>query len=483
MTCHQLYKTPFLISHPSSIKVYHFKIWIMATEVTKYPSTLKVLMFPWLAYGHISPFLNLAKKLADRGFLIYFCSTPINIKSIIKKIPEKYCDSIELVELHLQELPELPPHYHTTNGLPPHLNHTLQKAMKMFKPNFVKILQNLKPDLVIYDIVQQWAERAANEQNIPTVKLIPSGAVAVTYFFNLANKLGVDYPFPAIYLRKIEQVKMSETFAKHAEGKEDDDVDPFANGNMQIVLVSTSRILEAKYIDYCTELMNWRAVPVGPPVQDPMYNDDADEVELIDWLGKKGENSTVFVSFGTEYFLSREDREEIAFGLELSNVNFIWVVRYPNGEEQNLEDVLPKGFLERIGDRGRVLNKFAPQSRILNHPTTGGFVSHCGWNSVMESIDFGVPIIAMPVHLDQPMNARLMVELQVAVEIVRDDDDKIHRGEIAETLKGVVTGKIGENLRAKIRDISENLKSTRGEEMDAAANELIQLCKNSNKCK
>ncbi|CAN4114371.1 unnamed protein product [Withania somnifera] len=454
----------------------------MATEVTEHRSSLRVLMFPFLAYGHISPFLNVAKNLVDRGFLIYLCSTPINLKSTIKKIPQKYSDSIQLVELHLPELPELPPHYHTTNGLPPHLNHTLQKALNMSKPNFAKILQNLKPDLVIYDILQQWAEHVANEQNIPAVKLLTSGASVFSYFINLVMKPGVEFPFSAIYLRKIEQVKMGELMAKSAKEKQPEDVDPFADGNMQITLISTSRAIEAKYIDYFTELRKWKVIPVGPPVQDPITN-DADDMELIDWLGTKDENSTVFISFGSEYFLSKEDREEIAFGLEQSNVNFIWVARFPKGEEQNLEDALPKGFLERVGDKGRVLDKFAPQPRILNHPSTGGFISHCGWNSVMESIDLKVPIIAMPIHLDQPLNARLIVELGVAVEIVRDDDGKIHRGEIAETLTSVIIGKTGENLRAKVREISENLKSIRGEEMDVAAKELIQLCKNSTELK
>uniref|UniRef100_M1BBC9 Glycosyltransferase n=1 Tax=Solanum tuberosum TaxID=4113 RepID=M1BBC9_SOLTU len=424
-------------------------------------ATLRVLMFPWLAYGHISPYLNVAKKLADRGFLIYFCSTPINLKSTIKKIPENYSDSIQLIELHLPELPELPPHYHTTNGLPPNLNHILKKALKMSKPNFSKILENLKPDLVIYDILQQWAERVANEQNIPAVKLITSAAAVFS---------------------KIEQVRLSEMVAKSNKSKEPDDGDLLAEGNMQIMLMSTSTTIETKYIDYCLELSNWKVIPVGPPVQDPITN-DVDDMELRDWLGTKDENSTVFVSFGSEYFLSKEDMEEVAFGLELSNANFIWVARFPKGEDQNLEDALPKGFLERIGERGRVLDKFAPQPRILNHLSTGGFISHCGWNSAMESIDFGVPLIAMPMHLDQPVIARLIVELGVAVEIVRDDDGKIHRGEIGETLKGVITGKTGENLRAKVRDISKNLKSIRDEEMDAAAQELIQLCRNFNKCK
>nr|XP_004250485.1 beta-D-glucosyl crocetin beta-1,6-glucosyltransferase-like [Solanum lycopersicum] len=440
-------------------------------------TNLRVLMFPWLAYGHISPFLNIAKQLADRGFLIYLCSTRINLESIIKKIPEKYADSIHLIELQLPELPELPPHYHTTNGLPPHLNPTLHKALKMSKPNFSRILQNLKPDLLIYDVLQPWAEHVANEQNIPAGKLLTSCAAVFSYFFSFRKNPGVEFPFPAIHLPEVEKVKIREILAKEPEegGRLDE-------GNKQMMLMCTSRTIEAKYIDYCTELCNWKVVPVGPPFQDLITN-DADNKELIDWLGTKHENSTVFVSFGSEYFLSKEDMEEVAFALELSNVNFIWVARFPKGEERNLEDALPKGFLERIGERGRVLDKFAPQPRILNHPSTGGFISHCGWNSAMESIDFGVPIIAMPIHNDQPINAKLMVELGVAVEIVRDDDGKIHRGEIAETLKSVVTGETGEILRAKVREISKNLKSIRDEEMDAVAEELIQLCRNSNKSK
>lgn len=75
--------------------------------------------------------LKRGQKLANRGFYVFLCSTPINLNLIKKKIPEKYSLSIQLVELHLPELPELPPSYHTTNGLPPHLNSTLKKALKM----------------------------------------------------------------------------------------------------------------------------------------------------------------------------------------------------------------------------------------------------------------------------------------------------------------------------------------------------------------
>ena len=97
-------------------------------------NTISVLMLPWLAHGHISPFLELAKMLTTRNFHIYFCTTPINLSPIKQQLSEKDSLSIELVELHLPSLPELPPHYHTANGLPPHLMPTLKKAVDMASP-------------------------------------------------------------------------------------------------------------------------------------------------------------------------------------------------------------------------------------------------------------------------------------------------------------------------------------------------------------
>ncbi|XP_049381453.1 beta-D-glucosyl crocetin beta-1,6-glucosyltransferase-like [Solanum stenotomum] len=442
----------------------------MATQVPpKHRNALRVLMFPWLAYGHISPFLDLAKKLADRGFSVHVCSTIISRETINKQIPEKYSASIKMVELCLPKLPKL-----TTNEIPVDMDHIVLKTLKLSKSNFAKILKNLKPDLVIYDLLLQWAEGVANEQGIPAMKFVVMGAAVFSYFYNSIRKPEVEFPFQDIYPGKNELMKLNELIAKFSREEEHDDVDdPFAEGNIQIMLMSTSRTIEGKYIDYFTKLSNWKVIPVGLPIKNRVTN-DVDNVEVIDWLGTRDENSTIFVSFGNEYFLSKEEMEELAFGLELSNVNFIWVVRFPEREKRNVEDVLPKGFLERIGERGRVLDKCVLQSRILNHSSIGGFISPCGWHNVIECLDFGVPIIAMPIHLDQPMNAKLMVELGVAVEIVRDDDGKIYREEIAETLKGVVTRG---NLRAKVRDVSKNLKSIGNEEIDGAAKELIQLCK------
>ncbi|THG19069.1 hypothetical protein TEA_027635 [Camellia sinensis var. sinensis] len=151
----------------------------------------------------------------------------------------------------------------------------------------------------------------------------------------------------------------------------------------------------------------------------------------------------------------------MAHGLELSNVNFIWVVRFPVGQKTRVEEALPKGFLERVGGRGLVIQGWAPQVKILENPNVGGFVSHCGWSSVMEGIKFGVPIISVPMHLDQPINARLLSEIGVGVEIMRDDNGKILREEVAKVIKQVVMEKSGEAVKKKERELSDEIRSCR----------------------
>ena len=95
------------------------------------------------------------------------------------------------------------------------------------------------------------------------------------------------------------------------------------------------------------------------------------------------------------------------------------------GSNTSVEKALPLGFLERVGERGMVVEGWVPQVKILLHSSIGGFVSHCGWSSVMEAMKYGNPIIAIPMHIDQPVNARLVEEIGVGVEVVRDKNGKL----------------------------------------------------------
>ncbi|KAG6680352.1 hypothetical protein I3842_13G037300 [Carya illinoinensis] len=449
-------------------------------------SRLRVLMLPWLAHGHISPFLELSKRLTERNFHIYFCSTPVNLSSIEPKLSDKYSLSIHLVELPLPSLPELPPHYHTTKGLPPHLNTTLKRAFDMASSTFSSILKTLDPDLLIYDFLQPWAPEIASSLNIPAVNFFCSGAATISFVFNAMKNPGVEFPFPEIQLHDYMKARFVDSPNEdHSNSSEDDDhhvndidraLKTFERSS-RIVLMKTFEELEGKYMDFLSRLIEKKIVPVGPLIQLPVPEDDHDgKSKIIEWLDERELCSTVFVSFGSEYFLSKEEMEEIAYGLELSKANFIWVVRFPEGDKIKLEEALPEGFLGRVGEKGMVVEDWAPQVQILRHSSIGGFVSHCGWSSVMESIDFGVPIVAIPMQLDQPLNARVVEAAGVGVEVKRDrDHGKLEREEVARVIKEAVMGKIGENARKKERDMRDNLRRKGEEEMDRVADQLVHL--------
>ncbi|KAG6395586.1 hypothetical protein SASPL_141709 [Salvia splendens] len=414
-------------------------------------------MFPWLAHGHISPYLELAKRLSRRNFIVHLCSTAANFKSIENSIG---ASSIRLVPLHLPDT-YLDSRFHTTNGLPPDLMPFLKRMLDLAAPE-------LRPDLLVYDFLQPWAPLVAKEHGVPAVEFITTTATMMAYLFHHFSDPEAAFPFPEIHYRDYELPHRECLLAVAEEVRRD----AFAGVHRSngVVLIKGFREIESKYSDYLAELLGRRVVAVGALVQEAVTISH----ELIQWLDNKGKNSTVFVSFGSEYFLTREDMMELAHGLELSMLNFIWVVRFPKREEKIvLEDSLPQGFLERVEGRGLVVEGWAPQAQILGHESVGGFVSHCGISSMMESMKFGVPIIAMPMHLDQPLNARLVELIGVGVEVVRDARGMLEREAVAGVIPSVVAD---EGLR-----MSSNRMSEGDEEIDEVVEAFLKLYHNNNK--
>ncbi|KAL8551723.1 hypothetical protein ACS0TY_000699 [Phlomoides rotata] len=434
----------------------------------------RVLMFPWLAHGHISPFLQLAKSLAKRNFVTYICSSQINLNSLKKKISTKDAISIKLVELLIPTTPELPPHYHTTNGLPPHLMGPLKKALDEARPAFATLLSTLGPDLVIYDFLQPWAPEEAASHNIPAVLFFSAGAGACSLMLHHFVYSSSEFPFPEIHFKKKEHAAFS-----HLEKDEDERVGGCFRRSCDVVLIKSFREMEGKYMDFLSALTGKKFVPVGPLVpREPADEGDRKHDHFVEWLDGKGIGTTVFVSFGTEYFLSEKEIEEIAHGLEMSGVNFIWVVRFPLSERAyKIEERLPLGFVERVGGRGMVVEGWAPQRVILSHPSVGGFLSHCGWSSVMEGLYSGVPIIALPMQLDQPLNARVVAEVGVGEEVVRGGvEGSLERREVARVVRKLMVEESGEPVRRRVAEMSERMRRKGEEEIDGVVEEMVRLC-------
>ncbi|XP_038902129.1 UDP-glucosyltransferase 29-like [Benincasa hispida] len=448
-------------------------------------TTTSILMFPWIGYGHISAYLELAKALSRRNnFYIYFCSTPVNLDSIKPKLipsSSSSSSSIEFVELHLPSSPEFPPHLHTTNALPPHLTPTLHQAFAAAAPRFEAILQTLCPHLLIYDCLQPWAPRIASSLNIPAINFNTTASSIICHALHNIHYPDSKFPLSDFVLHdywKAKYITADGTTTERARRVRESFL-YCLNASRDVTLINSFREMEGEYMDYLSVLLKKKVIAVGPLVYEPREDEeDEDYSRIKNWLDKKKASSTVLVSFGSEFFPSKEEMEEIANGLEQSGVNFIWVVRFPKGEERRgIEEALPEGFVERVGEKAMVVKEWAPQGNILKHRSIGGFVSHCGWNSVMESIMLGIPVIGVPMHVDQPYNAGLIEDAGVGVEAKRDTDGKIQREEVAKLIKEVVVEKTREDLRKKVGEMSEILRRKGDEKIDEMVAEISLLLK------
>ncbi|KAI8026553.1 Hydroquinone glucosyltransferase [Camellia lanceoleosa] len=205
--------------------------------------------------------------------------------------------------------------------------------------------------------------------------------------------------------------------------------------------------------------------PVGPLIRTGS-SDGLERYECLKWLDDQPSGSVVFVSFGSVGTLSHDQLNELALGLELSGQRFLWVVRSPsdnasvssfNAHNQNDPlSLLPKGFLERTQGQGLVVPSWAPQIEVLSHRATGGFLTHCGWNSTLESTVHGVPLIAWPLFAEQKMNAVMLTEgLKVALRPKSHESGLVGREEIAEVVKSLMEGEDGKEVRRRMGGLKD----------------------------
>lgn len=203
---------------------------------------------------------------------------------------------------------------------------------------------------------------------------------------------------------------------------------------------------------------------VGPIVG--LGGGDANELECVSWLDKQHPCSVLYVSFGSGGTLSPEQMDELAYGLELSGCKFLWVVRPPSseanaaylGSKDSVDPLqfLPNGFLERTKGQGLVVPLWAPQVQVLGHSSVGGFLSHCGWNSTLESVIKGVPLIVWPLFAEQRINAAVLCEgLKVGLRPRENENGLVERGEIAEVIKRLMDKEEGSELRRRMKELEE----------------------------
>ncbi|KAL2902828.1 Hydroquinone glucosyltransferase [Bienertia sinuspersici] len=188
---------------------------------------------------------------------------------------------------------------------------------------------------------------------------------------------------------------------------------------------------------------------VGPIIRSSSVG-ESDRPHCIKWLDEQPNNSVLFVSFGSGGNLSLVQFIELALGLELSGQRFLWVVKTPH--DKSNASFFGIRFLDRTKGLGLVVPSWAPQIQILSHDSTCGFLTHCGWNSILESMFHGVPLIAWPLYAEQRVNSVIVEkDKKVAMRVKPNDKGLVEREQIAQFAQCLIQGEQGKELRENMR--------------------------------
>ena len=219
------------------------------------------------------------------------------------------------------------------------------------------------------------------------------------------------------------------------------------------LVVNSFSEMEGVYLEHLRNELGhdrvWAVGPLRPLVEDlsgPTKRGGSSSVSvdhILSWLDKCGDRKVVYVCFGSQALLHNDQMEALATGLEKSGVHFVWSVKKPNGAHVEGDyGRVPRGFEDRVAGRGLLIRGWAPQVLILSHRAVGSFWTHCGWNSVLEAVVVGLPMLAWPMRADQYANATLLVDqLKVATTVCEGESIVPDSVELAR----VLAESVGEN--------------------------------------
>lgn len=391
------------------------------------------VLVPLMAQGHMIPMIDLALLLAKRGVLVSLITTPFNASRIQTTInhAKECCLPIQFVELPFPGaelgLPDGCENLDVVPTMDLMVNFfqaiaLLQKPLELYLKEHVSY-----PNCIISDFCHPWTNKVASNLQVPRLIFFSICCFTLLCDHNI-SKYKVydditDENEPFIVPGLTEKIKVTKAQAPgffSAPGweefaKELREAEMAADG----IVVNSFDGLEALHIESYQNAMGKKVWTVGPLFfyhKDASYTATRGDKATIDanrclgWLDSMKPKSVVYVSFGSLTHVKPTQLMEIGFGLEASNQPFVWVIKNIE-KSQAVDEWLSEGFEERVSARGLIIKGWAPQVMILSHPAVGGFITHCGWNSTIEGITTGIPMVTWPQFGDQFLNERLVVDV------------------------------------------------------------------------
>lgn len=456
-----------------------------------------IVLFPFMAQGHLNPFIGLANLLAFRypSLTLTIVSTPANVLHLRTIFSAK--PSFRFAEL---------PFNSSENGLPPDIEHArflprqyvahFNHAAMSLQPSFHRLIESMSksngcdhPPLlaIVSDMFLAWSVDVARAFGVYHAVFYATGPYGMSIFKSLWTHTNLfttddeEITLPDLPHITIHRSQVSDKMKSAA-------IDPnhlsisFLRRMFELwrltdaCLWNTAAAIERQSLNDWSRSSGQICWAVGPLNLAAPRRTSPPSNPLSRWLDQQKASSVVYISFGSQNSIGRRQMVELACGLEASGRPFVWAIRPPiesfsdasaaaktDPEQWDLTQCLPEGFEERIreSEQGLLMRGWAPQLDILGHVATGAFISHFGWNSVMEALSCGVPLIGWPLNSDQFYNSKLVAEeLGACIEIARGDEAMIAEADVVRILEEAIDGEKGKEMRVRAQALKEELKKT-----------------------
>ncbi|XP_060171573.1 zeatin O-xylosyltransferase-like [Lycium barbarum] len=431
-----------------------------------------VFVVPFPAQGHLNQLLQFSCLISSYGIPVHF----VGFKTHIHQAKSRNLQDLQKIHFHEFPTPHVdsPPPIipNSTLKFPTHLQPSFEASKQLNEPfsNLLNEFSNkVKRIVVIHDPLMSSVVR--DFSTIPNAESYAFNCSSVfTQFFSFWDAIG--RPFTVESMPK---------YIPSLDGCFSFDIMNFMAYQHEFMhyrtgdLFNSCRLIEGTYVDLLNKLemnANKNQWSIGPILPDLTIckKHSISRHKSLEWLDKQAPKSVLYVSFGSTTTMTDTQIQELAMGIENSKQKFLWVLR--DADKGNVFDGetrkarLPEGYQERTEGIGIVVTDWAPQLEILGHTSIGGFMSHCGWNSCMESITMGVPILAWPMHSDQPWNATLISDiLEVGIQVTEQAHqiELLSSSTIEKAVNILMVSKEGEELRSRAEKLGREVWKSRDE--------------------
>ncbi|XWS68062.1 hypothetical protein CRYUN_Cryun04dG0058200 [Craigia yunnanensis] len=432
----------------------------------------------------------MARLFARQGVKATIVTTQLNASFFSQIIEREVKSGIE-IDIHIIKFPYM------EAGLPEGIENissiTSQemglkfiKAVSLLQQPLEQILEDCRPNCLVADAMFPWATEIAMKLGIPRLVFHGTSYFALSVYDSLLryepqkNVTSAYEPFEVPgFPDKIKMTRLQQP-VELRESRVNDEIKVLMYQALESeitsygVIMNSFQELEPAYVEYYRKIAGRKTWHIGPLSLCSRNTEDKSQrgnsasinrVECLRWLDSKKQNSVLYICFGSVSWFSASQLNEIAKGIEASGQDFIWVVRKVNNEDK--EEWLPEGFEERMEGKGWIIRGWAPQVLILDHEAVGGFMTHCGWNSTLESITAGVPMVTWPLSNEQFYNEKLVTEiLRVGVAVGAQEWCRwmevkkflVTKENITKAVTQLMVGEEASNIRNRVRALKEMAK-------------------------